>query len=56
MTTSRSLFVLIGSLALMSACASRAPLPGPDPVAVRTSIAAQIAQSAPAIAEDTVMR
>jgi hypothetical protein len=43
------------SLGLTSACAGRGPLPGPDPAAVRQTIAAQIAQSAPAIRADTAV-
>jgi hypothetical protein len=43
-------------LGLVSACAGRAPLPGPDPASVRTTIEAQIAQSVLAIGEqDTVV-
>lgn len=49
MTILRPISVLTVCLGLTSACAGRAPLPGPDPVAVRATIAAQIAQSARAI-------
>jgi hypothetical protein len=55
MTIPRSLYLLAGCLSLTSACASRVPLPGPDPVAVRTTIEAQIAQSARAIPADDTM-
>jgi hypothetical protein len=52
MTILRPVHVLIFSLGLTSACAGRAPLPGPDPAAVRTTIAAQIASATRA---DTVV-
>jgi len=44
MTIFRPVHVLTVSLGLTSACAGRAPLPGPDPAMVRTTIEAQIAQ------------
>jgi hypothetical protein len=53
MTILRPVFIVC--LGLTPACAGRAPLPGPDPAAVRTAIAAQIAQSARAIRADTVV-
>jgi hypothetical protein len=55
MTILRPVHVFTLCLGLTSACASRAPLPGPDPAAVRTTIAAQIAQSARAIRADTAV-
>jgi len=55
MTIPRFLPILAVCLGLTSACAGRAPLPGPDPVAVRTTIEAQIAQSARAIPEEDTM-
>jgi hypothetical protein len=55
MTIPRSLLVLAACLGLTSACAARGPLPGPDPVAVRATIEAQIAQSARAIPADDTM-
>jgi hypothetical protein len=54
MTILRPVHVFIVCLGLTPACAARAPQPGPDPVAVRTAIAAQIAQSARVIRADTV--
>ncbi len=53
MTTLRPVHLLTVCLGLTSACASRAPLPGPDSAAVRTTVAAQIAQSARSIRPDT---
>jgi hypothetical protein len=55
MTILRPVHVFTLCLGLTSACAGRAPLPGPDPAAVRTTIAAQIAQSARAIRADTAV-
>jgi hypothetical protein len=55
MNTLRPVHVFILCLGLTSACAGRAPLPGPDPAAVRTTVAAQIAQSARGISADTVV-
>jgi hypothetical protein len=55
MTILRPVHVFTLCLGLTSACAGRAPLPGPDPAAVRTTIAAQIAQSARAITVDTAV-
>ena len=53
MTTLRPLPILAFSLvSLTFACASRAPLPGPDPAMVRSTIQAQIAQSVSAIREN----
>jgi hypothetical protein len=49
MTIPRPAILLTLALAVTSACAARAPLRGPDPVAVRTTIEAQIAQSPSAI-------
>ena len=54
MTILRPARIVTICLGLTSACAGRAPLPGPDPAAVRTTIGAQIAQSVPAIRADTV--
>jgi hypothetical protein len=53
MTALRPVHVFTLCLGLTSACAGRAALPGPDPAAVRTTIADQIAQSARAIRTDT---
>jgi hypothetical protein len=53
MNTLRPVHVFILCLGLTSACAGRAPLPGPDPAAVRTTVAAQIAQSTSGIGADT---
>jgi hypothetical protein len=53
MTSLRPVHVFTVCLGLTSACAGRAPLPGPDPAAVRTTLTAQIAQSARAIGTDT---
>ena len=55
MTTPRFLLVLGVCLGLTSACAARAPLPGPDAAAVRSTIEAQIAQSARTIPEEDTM-
>jgi hypothetical protein len=55
MTILRPAHVFTLCLGLTSACAGRAPLTGPDPAAVRTTIAAQIAQSARTIRADTVV-
>jgi hypothetical protein len=53
MTILRPLPVLAVCLvSLTFACAGRAPLPGPDPVMVRSTIQAQIAQSVSAIREN----
>jgi hypothetical protein len=54
MTTPRFLLGRTG-LGLTSACAGRTPLPGPDPVAVRSTIQAQIAQTALAMRQDTLV-
>lgn len=55
MTILRPAHALTICLGLTSACAGRAPLPGPDPAAVRTTIAAQIAQSVRTIGADTTV-
>lgn len=55
MTILRPTCLLAVCLGLTSACAARAPLPGPDPAAVRMTIETQIAQSAAAIPEDDTM-
>jgi hypothetical protein len=55
MNTLRPVHVFILCLGLTSACAGRAPLPGPDPAAVRTTVAAQIAQSTRGISADTAV-
>jgi hypothetical protein len=55
MTILRPVHVFTLCLGLTSGCAGRAALPGPDPAAVRTTITAQIAQSAPAIRPDTAL-
>jgi hypothetical protein len=55
MTILRPACVLTIGLGLTSACAARAPLPGPEPATVRTTIEAQIAQSARAIPEEDTM-
>jgi hypothetical protein len=55
MTILRPAHVFTLCLGLTSACAARGPLSGPDPAAVRTTIAAQIAQSARTIRADTVV-
>ena len=55
MTILRPIHVFTLCLGLTSACAGRAALPGPDPAAVRTTVAAQIAQSARAIGPDTAV-
>jgi hypothetical protein len=55
MTILRPAHVLTICLGLTSACAARAPLPGPDAALVRTTIAAQIAQSARAMRADSVV-
>ena len=48
--------LVIVCLGLTSACASRAPLPGPDAASVRTTVGTQIAQSVLAIrGQDTVV-
>jgi hypothetical protein len=49
MTIPRPAILLTLALGLTSACAAKAPVQGPDPVAVRTTIEAQIAQSPSAI-------
>jgi hypothetical protein len=54
MTILRPVLAPTVCLGLTSACASRAPVPGPDPAAVRSTIAAQIAQTARSIRPDTV--
>ena len=48
----RPVYVFTACLGLTSACAGRAPLPGPDPATVRTTIEAQIAQSVREIREE----
>jgi hypothetical protein len=55
MTILRPVHVFTLCLGLTSACAGRATLPGPDPATVRTTIAAQIAQSARSIRPDTAL-
>ena len=55
MTILRPVHVFTLCLGLTTACAGRAALPGPDPAAVRTTIAAQVAQNARAIGPDTAV-
>ena len=55
MTILRPVHVFTLCLGLTSACAGRTTLPGPNPAAVRTTITAQIAQSARAIRPDTTL-